>query len=89
MLQAAPPSLRRCRIIAGGHGIHSTGTVGKQQTGLSLRWEKEENNVFETWPPHNSASVAELSVAVRDFAEARGIAVTLEDDGRCVVFDRT
>ena len=89
--QAAPPMLRRCKLSASAKGGYSTSIVGQQQQAgrLRLRWETEED-IWQYWPgERQTASAAELTAAVRDFAEARGIAVMLADNGRCVVFDRT
>ncbi len=88
-LQVGPPSLRRVRISASVRGERSISTLGKQQAGLRLQFEKKAS-AWEYWPgQRQTASTEELAVAVRVFAEARGIAVTLEDDGRCVMFERT
>ena len=87
MPQVGPPTLRRVILSAGDSTKRSTSTPGKQRAGLRLRWEKKED-VWKYWPGRRkSASAAELVVAVREFAEARGITVALED-GRCVAFER-
>ena len=56
---------------------------------MRVRWENEDG-VHKTWPgERQSGSTEEMFIAVRDHAAARGVAVVLEDDVRCVVFDRT
>ena len=93
--QAAPPTLSRWRISAGveqPYSVTKPSSLAEQRPALRVRSEKHTGfpqGVYEMWPgKRESATAEELFVAVRDIAASRGVAVALEDHGRCVVFNR-
>lgn len=90
MSQAAPSTLRRCRLYVDPQGQHySAGPLEEERLGLSLNWYWEEGLLPND--PNVSLSLAsaeELFDALRGFAASRNVAVRLDAAGGCVVLDR-
>lgn len=80
--QAAPPALRRLRLYQ----------PRRRQPALTLIWLSPEvpaaAEVSDTGRSFETAAELFWAVQHYDYTEERGVAVTLEDDGRCVIFNR-
>ena len=81
--QAAPPALRRLRIYQ----------PRRRDPDLTLIWLSPEvpawATVSDTGRSFETAAELFWTVQHYDYTEECGVAVALEDDGRCVVFSRT
>ncbi len=86
--QAAPSTLQRCRVYVDPKAEHLD-PVMVTRAGMSLQWIKKEGDMPNA--PGAALAVATakgLLAAVRAFAAARGVSVSLDEDGACVVLDR-
>ena len=84
--------MRRCRLYVHTEGQRSASSPVDQEPALRLQWFNRWYADFGCGDRGQEAqdfdSAAEVLAAVRDFAAARGIAVSLEEDEGCVVFAR-
>ncbi len=94
LLQAAPSMLRCCKVSFDRDVVNSTSKLRVGQP-PPLTMHVAAKNLFPTepqrWPSVTARlwiwSATDLYTAVRTYAAARAVNVTLEEDGLCVVFE--
>ena len=88
-MQETPPTLRRLKLYLNNKSEeHDAGSRDKKQHGFKLRWASTENLSEDPTAGRQFGSATELLNAVQPYATVRSVAVTLDTDENCIVFER-
>lgn len=87
LAQASPSTLRLLKLYHDNKS-KDAGDYVKGESVFCVRWCSTENPDDVKTSPRYYRNATEIFCAVQEFAMARGVAVTLNTDEHCVMFER-